>query len=116
MSDALPQDFDWLVPTTKELLRPDEVARYLGRSPDFVEQMIDEGRLEYLSPADRQVERKVITRRSLILLIAEQFRGDPARWMERVEALLNHMDAAQLTRVITAAQARLSKKRATPRP
>lgn len=104
------QDFDWLVPTTKDLLRPDEVARYLGRELTFVYELCDSGKLEAFEPTDRTVKRKVITRRSVVLVLAEQARTNPALFFDRVLALLNHLDPAQLSRLIAAANARRSRK------
>jgi len=112
MSDTQPS-FDWLIPTTKELLRPEECARYLDRSLDFVDAMIDEGKLEWMAPTGRKVERKRITRRSLLLLILEQFRADPELWFERYAALLHRCSAHQLTRLIAEATRLRSKKLTT---
>jgi len=112
MSEIQPA-FDWLIPTTKELLRPEECARYLDRSLDFVDAMITEGKLEYMAPTGRQVERKRITRRSLLLLILEQFRADPDLWFERYADLLPRCTAPQLTRLITEATRLRSKKLTT---
>ncbi len=91
-------------------MRPDEVARYLGRKETFVYDLCDEGKLEAFEPTDREVKRKVISRRSLLLVLAEQARENPALFMERVEALLNLMTPAQLSRLITAANQRRAKK------
>lgn len=109
MPDLDQQSFDWLVPTTKNLLRPDEVARYLGRGETFVYDLIDEGKLEAFEPTDREVKRKVISRRSLILVLAEQARTNPALFMERVLAILEHLDSHQLSKVIAEATKRRSR-------
>lgn len=103
MSDPRQTAWDWLVPTTKDLLRPDEVARFLGRKETFVYELVEEGKLEAFEPVDRQVKRKVITRRSVLLVLAEQARSNPANFAERVHALLPHLDAASLSRLISEA-------------
>ncbi len=110
MAEVTQSDFDWLVPTTKELLRPDEVARYLGRGETFVYDLIEEGELEAFEPQNREVKRKVITRRSVVLVLAKQARSNPSLFYDRVEALLNHLNPAQLSRLIAAANARRAKK------
>jgi hypothetical protein len=116
MSAFLPQDFDWLVPTTKDLLRPDEVARYLGRKETFVYDLCDTGKLEAFEPVDREVKRKVITRRSVLIVLAEQAKTNPALFFERVLALLNHLDAHQLAQLIAAANQRRAKRFPTTTP
>ena len=95
--------WDWLVPTTKDLLRPDEVARFLGRKETFVYELIEAGKLEAFEPTDREVKRKVITRRSLLLVLAEQARSHPDNFIERTLALLPHLDGTGLTKLIAEA-------------
>lgn len=112
MSEAQ-SSWDWLVPTTKDLLRPDEVATYLGRKLDFVYALIDEGKLEAFEPTDREVKRKVITRRSVLLVLAEQARSNPAHFSERVLSLLPHLDSASISRLIAEATRLRSKKLTT---
>lgn len=92
--------FDFLVPYRKPLLRPDEAATCLGRSVDFVYDMLDEGKLESHAPKNREVRRYTITRRSVVLLLAETATYDPEHFTTRAEALLETLSADQLTRVI----------------
>ena len=103
MAEVAQQEWDWLVPTNKNLLRPDEAATYFGRSVDYVYDIIEEGKLEVHAPTDRLVERKTITRRSVVLHLAETAKYNPAYFAERVEALLAHLDSHQLSRLIAAA-------------
>ena len=109
MADAQ-TTWDWLVPTTKDLLRPDEVARYLGRKETFVYELVEEGKLEAFEPCGRQVKRKMITARSVRLVLSEQARSNPAHFAERVLALLPHLDTAAINRLITEATKIKSKK------
>lgn len=91
--------WDWLVPTTKELLRPDEVATFLGRKETFVYELIDEGKLEAFEPTDREVKRKQITRRSVLLVLTEQATSSPELFYERLLACLSYLDSRQLARL-----------------
>jgi len=102
--------WDWLVPTTKDLLRTDEVARFIGRKETFVYELVEEGKLEAFEPTDREVKRKVITSRSVRLVLAEQARSNPANFAERVLSLLPHLDSASLSRLIAEATRLRSKK------
>lgn len=102
--------WDWLVPTTKDLLRPDEAARFMGTSVDFVYALIDEGKLEAFEPTDREVKRKRVTARSVRLTLAEQALNHPQNFAERMHALLPHLDSASLSRHIAEATRLRSKK------
>lgn len=101
--DEIQTTWDWLVPVTKDHLRPDEAARFLGRELDFVYAMIEEGKLEAFEPPDRIVKRKTITRRSVVALLAEMATVSPELFADRCIALLQHADSALLTRLITEA-------------
>lgn len=92
-------EFDFLIPNGKQTFRPDEVAGILGRKLTFVYDLIDEGKLEVLEPTDREVARKVILRRSILAVLAEQYKGDPAVFVDRVLRLLDHLDAHGLSKV-----------------
>jgi len=105
--------WDWLVPTTKDLLRPDEVARFLGRKETFVYELIDAGKLEAFEPTDREVKRKQITTRSVRLVLAEQARSHPGNFAERVLSLLPHLDSTSLSRLIAEATKLRAKKLTT---
>jgi excisionase family DNA binding protein len=104
ISDQL--EWDWMVPTTKNLLRPDEAARYLGRSIDFIYGLIDEGELEAFAPLNREVERKVITRRSVVLYLARSAKSHPTMIEERAIAFLRTLDRITLTNILTAIQSK----------
>ena len=100
--------FDFLMPYSERrtLLSPQEVAKVLNRSVDFVEQMIEEGRLEAFGPRDREKTRKQITRRSVLLLLAEQAMAEPELWFERVVRLVDACTHAQLDALIIRATQR----------
>lgn len=100
--------FDFLMPYSERrpLLSVREVAGVLHRSVDFVEAMIEEGRLEAFAPQDREKQRKQVTRRSVLLLLAEQALGDPQHFEERVLRFVQGLDPALLTKVIVAATQR----------
>jgi len=90
--------FDFLMPFSerRRLLTPREVAGVLHRSIDYVEAMIEEGKLEAFAPSDREKQRKTITRRSVLLLLAEQALGDPAHFEERLRKAIDGCTRAQL--------------------
>jgi hypothetical protein len=103
------KEFDWLVPTSKELLRSDEVAAILNQSEDFVYKLRQEGRLECHSHPGRTVQRFRVTRRSLIAYLAESAEyKDHKPYVERILACLPYLDAEGLHRVLTDA-AKLSR-------
>lgn len=93
-------EFDWLVPTSKELLRSDEIARILNQSEDFVYQLRQEGRLECHSHPDRKVKRFRATRRSLLIYLAESAEYHNADRDDRILKILPHLSPAGLTRAI----------------
>lgn len=104
-------EFDFLVPFSERrpLLTIAEVAKILDRERDFVEAMIDEGRLEAFAPPDREVQRKRITRRSVLLLLAQMALGDPRSFLDRVLRCVDAIDAKQCEAVIRRATARRAK-------
>ncbi|MDD5349480.1 MAG: hypothetical protein PHQ12_04640 [Chthoniobacteraceae bacterium] len=97
--------FDFLVPfgPHRALLRPDEVSRCLGWRPRTVYQLIEEGRLEAHAITGRDKQRYQVTRRSVLLFLAETalYRGEDA--LCRAEHLLSSFSAAELSRLITTA-------------
>ena len=126
--------FDSLLRSKALLLRPDQVAESLrgaksgmtrsGRARkdrrhhalSYVYALRDEGKLECLAPTGRVRARFVVTRRSVLLLLAEQANFDPSDSDTRIEALLPILTRAQLDRFIAKAtqlRARLSNP---PRP
>lgn len=99
--------FDFLVPFKSLLLRPDQVAQCLrgitksgNVSLNYVYCLKEEGKLECLAPTGREKERFVVTRRSVLLLIAEQANFDPSDFDTKLEALLPSLTRAQLDRLI----------------
>ena len=99
--------FDFLVPFRGLLLRPDQVAQCLrgttkqGNVPlSYVYALKEEGKLECIAPTGREKERFMVSRRSVLLLIAEQSNFDPSDFETRLEALLPSLSRAQLERFI----------------
>lgn len=94
-------DWDWLIPTQKNLLRPDEVASYIRRSLNYVYNEIEAGELEAFAPPDRQVERKLITRRSLLLHLARCAKTSPHLLQERAIEFLRSLDPETRKNIIS---------------
>lgn len=64
-------DFDFLFPFGKRLLRTDEVAIAIGRSTQYVRELIKAGRLEaHQDSSSGQRGTNLVTRRSVILYLA----------------------------------------------
>ena len=65
--------FDFLMPfgPSRPLLRPDEVARCLGWSVRKVYELIQDGKLEAHALPERDKQRYQVTRRSVLLFLAE---------------------------------------------
>ncbi len=89
-------EFGFLLDVRKKLLRPDEAARLLGRSTNYVYSAIESGDLEAFKPKNREVSRYVISRRSVALHMCETCTLRTGDWMNRVQALLGEMSAGQL--------------------
>lgn len=107
-------DFDFLMPFQKNLLRTDEVSEIIGRSRQFVHELLQEGRLEahydsVYSVASGDEPRKGprksprITRRSVILYLAETANYDAGYLVIRIETLLPKLNQAALDRLIASA-------------
>ena len=103
-------DFDYLMPFQKSLLRTDEVAGVIGRSKQFVRELIEQGRLEaHVDCAWGTRESSRVTRRSVILYLAETANYDPSFHVVRIEVLLKRLNAPALQRVIKAATTLLNR-------
>jgi len=100
--------FDFMMPYSEQrrTLNVREVAKCLERSADFVEAMCSEGRLEIFAPEGRERESKRITRRSVLLLLAEQARFEPDHFLARVLRLVDACTAEQLGAIIIRATQR----------
>jgi hypothetical protein len=97
-------EFDFLMPFQKNLLRTDEVADIIGRSKQFVHELVDSGRLEaHRDSAYGTRKSAVITRRSVILYLAETANYDPTYLVLRIETLLKQLNGTSLARLIQAA-------------
>ncbi len=99
-SPALNNGFDFLIGFEKPLMRPDEAARVLGRSVNYVYACIECGDLEAHKPKNREVNRYMVTRRSVALHLAETATYRSADWMNRVRSLLREMTAEQLDELV----------------
>jgi len=97
--------FDFLMPfgPNRPLLRPDEVSRCLGWKVRTVYQLIDEGKLEAHALTDRDKQRYQVTRRSVLLVLAETALYIDADPTPRIERLLSALSKEQLTRLIVTA-------------
>jgi hypothetical protein len=98
-------EFDFLMPfgERRKLLAPREVAECIGRSVDFVYAECECGRFEAHGPLDREKTRIMITRRSVLLWLAETAQTDPRYFMERVEKMMATLSVPQLNRLIEVA-------------
>lgn len=97
-------EFDFLLPLAKNLWRTDEVAGAIGRSMQYVRQLVEEGRLEaYKDSACGGRKSSLITRRSLVLYFAETANHDPSFHVIRIEVLLSNLTPAALDRLIAKA-------------
>lgn len=108
---AAQTEMDFLVPFSdrRALLNIAEVAKTFDREKDWVEAMIEEGRLEAERDETREVQRKKITRRSVLLLHAELFSTDPRLFLERLLRCVDALTAKQCEEIIRRATARRAK-------
>ena len=98
-------DFDFLLPLQKNLWRTDEVADAISRDQQYVRALIDDGRLEAHRDSALGVRKSsLITRRSILLYLAETANYDPAYLVLRLEAVLKKLNPAALDRLIAAAR------------
>lgn len=98
-------DFDFLLPFHKPFWRTDEVAEVIGRSIQYVRQLIEEGRLEaHQDSAYGDRKTSLVTRRSVLLYLAETANYDPGYLVIRIEVLLKRLTAPTLDRVSATAQ------------
>ena len=97
--------FDFLMPfgPSRPLLRPDEVARCLGWSVRKVYELIQDGKLEAHALPERDKQRYQVTRRSVILFLAETALYLDADPNQRIERLLSALSKDQLSRLIVTA-------------
>jgi hypothetical protein len=94
-------EYDFLIPTRKPLMRTDEVASVIHRSTDFVRALIEDGRLEaHSDSAKGDRNTNIVTRRSVVLYLAETADYDPAYIVMRLEAVLKTMKTPALDRII----------------
>jgi hypothetical protein len=102
--------FDFLVPWPEPLLAPSQCAIALRGDRDrlsYVYTMIEKGKLETVGPRGRTKTRLLVTRRSLLLLIAEQFDGNPGSLLERICFLMDALPDSELHEIMRHAAGRL---------
>jgi len=98
-------DFDFLLPFQKPFWRTDEVAEVIGRSIQYVRALIEDGRLEaHQDSAFGDRKSSLITRRSVLLYMAETANYDPGYLVIRIEVLLKRLTAPTLDRLIATAR------------
>jgi hypothetical protein len=98
-------EYDFLIPTRKPLMRTDEVASAIHRSLGFVRALIEDGRLEtHKDSAKGERLTNSVTRRSVILYLAETADYDPAYLVMRVEVVMKTLRAPELDRLISFAR------------
>lgn len=111
-------EFDFLLPYAKSLYRTDEAAECIGRDPAYVRDLIEKGRLE----AHRDTAIKGgrlsnrVTRRSLLLYLAEtaDYRSDDT--LAQVKAFLKTLRPHQIREIVHAAEHALSSRLKPAKP
>lgn len=90
-------DFESLLGTyaTRTLLNVPEVCRILHRKNDYVDGLIDEGKLHGHSAGARSKDRKTVTTRSVALFLAETALYEAADYEARVRDLFSTWTPAQ---------------------
>lgn len=99
-------EYDFLIPTRKPLMRMDEVCDVLRRSSGFVRHLVENGRLEvHRDSARGERPSNIITRRSVVLYLAETSDYDPAYMVMRIEVVMKTLKSpAALDRLISFAK------------
>lgn len=94
------RNFDFLMPYRKALYTIKEVCEAIQRGPDFVRELIDDGRLEtHADSAFGELKSNRITRRSVVVYLARTALYDPAHFIDSIEELLKTLTNEQLTRL-----------------
>lgn len=97
-------EFDFLLPLAKSLWRTDEVGDAIGRSTQFVRELIEQGRLEaHQDSAYGSRNSNLVTRRSVVLYLAETANYDPAYFIIRLESVIKKLKPSALDRLIATA-------------
>jgi hypothetical protein len=86
------------------LIRPVQVARGLNRSAVFIHGLIHEGRLEVLGVPGRQRQRYQVTKRSVLLHLAESADFQPSEFNTWLETFLPIHSTDQLSLFIADAE------------
>lgn len=97
-------EFDFLLPLAKSLWRTDEVGDAIGRSTQSVRELIEQGRLEaHQDSAYGSRNSNLVTRRSVVLYLAETANYDPAYFIIRLESVIKKLKPSALDRLIATA-------------
>lgn len=99
------ESFAFLCASKKPLLSRPEAARALGRKEDYVTNKIQDGRLESHSDPRREKDRPVITRRSVLSLLADTADYDPAKYDAWLALFVRTLTPEQLAKLAEAAKA-----------
>lgn len=103
--------FDFAMPWGKLLLNTREVARAIGREQDYVRQLVESGRLEaHQDSAFGERKSSLVTRRSVLVYLAETATYEPRAMQSRLEALVDDLTRPQLEALLARATAALSRK------
>jgi len=93
--------FACLMAEKRAMLTTSEVARCLGWKPRTILELIQEGKLEAHTLPGREKQRYQVTRRSVLLFLAETAQFGPAEFPRRVNALLAFLTRDQLAATAT---------------
>lgn len=97
-------EWSFLMPFGKALIRTDEACELIGRSPQYVRELIEAGRLESHQDTVRGTRlTNLITRRSVELYLIETSNYDPSFLVLRLESVLKKLNRAALERLIATA-------------
>jgi len=88
--------FDFLVPYRSPMISPVQVAKSLGRDVDHVYSLIERGKLENHGVPGRKVERYRITRRSLLVYMAESANYSPNDIVDRLVDIASALTESQV--------------------
>jgi hypothetical protein len=88
-------EFDFLCPYRAALLTPRQAAVTMGRELSFVYTMIEAGKLDAFAVRDRVKSRYTITKRSVLLLMAEQALFTPNDLLPRLAEVAATLSGAQ---------------------
>src|SRR5437763_423877 len=93
-------EFGVFLPFEKPLYRTDEVCKAIGREQAYVRALIEAGRLEAHQDSAFGIRKSnLVTRRSVLLYLAETANYDPSFFVIRIEALMKNLRPHHLNRL-----------------